>query len=186
MLSFILHGGIGAASHIPILAKMVMETTGDVLEVGAGLFSTPLLNQLLEGSGRRLITIESEKEWIDFLRPLANEYHTILKSDNNDLTGILDWCSRKTWGLVFIDNHPDHLRHTFLQAVKSSAEFIVCHDTQEGHLFDIGWNETLSEFKYKLEVKHLPWTTVVSNSSPIPIKNRWSEDAVYQVLQLKS
>ena len=187
MLSYLFNGGIGATSHTPILTKMIFETqtsSHPILEVGAGFFSTPLIDQLLEGTGRKVLTLESVPEWVEFLSPLNNEYHSIIQIDNDDLTHILDYCSKQHWSIVFIDNHPDHLRHLFLDAVKNSADFIICHDTQEGHLFDIGWNSTLNEFKYRLDAKHLPWTTVVSNTHPIPIKNRWEDGHSFKYLQL--
>ena len=45
-------------THMPVIIKFIQATEGRVLELGAGLFSTPLLHWLCAEKGRKLYTYE--------------------------------------------------------------------------------------------------------------------------------
>ena len=53
------------ASHYPLLIKVMQITSGDVLELGMGMASTPLLHWLCFDTGRNLISYENNKKYYD-------------------------------------------------------------------------------------------------------------------------
>ena len=56
-------------SHLPILIKLVGETTGDILELGIGLYSTPFLHWSCFPNKRKLVSYESAEGYIKLLKP---------------------------------------------------------------------------------------------------------------------
>ena len=42
------------SSHLPVLIKLMAMTSGDVLEVGTGIYSTPFLHWACFSQGRNL------------------------------------------------------------------------------------------------------------------------------------
>ena len=53
-------------SHLPILLRAMKATTGPVLELGAGIYSTPILHALCQIEGRKLVTYESDPEFFEW------------------------------------------------------------------------------------------------------------------------
>ena len=53
-------------THLPCLIKAMEKTTGDVLEMGMGIFSTPYLHYQCILTNRRLTSYENDKSWLQF------------------------------------------------------------------------------------------------------------------------
>lgn len=161
-----MHINKGQSSHIPILLKYFQITKGPVLELGAGLFSTPLLHWICAESGRALITYEHNKEWFEIARKFRGKNHLIrFVEDWNkvDLTEIPSKISKgySKWGLVFIDHEGDRRMIDAIR-LKFAAEYIVLHDTQDQLAYD--YQKFQDNFKYRFNWNFtFPETSVVSN-----------------------
>ena len=139
-----------------LLIKALAATEGTVVEVGGGVFSTPLLHWLCKMQDRRLITYENEQQYYDFSREFQSRQHSIrLIKDWDEM----DFKSHR--GVVFIDHHPEARRG--LDALRfKDADIIVMHDTErpEKYNYDGVWEH----FKYVYHWKDgKPWTSMVSN-----------------------
>lgn len=160
---------IGVGSHFPILAAAVARTTGPVLELGCGYWSTPMLRLLCrymdfwkEGhqSGfppgwRKLESYDTDPEW-------AKRF---------DVPCVADWEKWKPeasrYGVAFVDNSPGESRVELILRLKDKAHFIVAHDTEADIPPSGGnyrWKELDGKFKFQTIFKDFrPWTTVYSD-----------------------
>src|SRR3990167_1502238 len=66
-------------THLGAIIAIMGKTTGDVLELGMVIFSTPYLHYQCLLSKRKLVSYENYKAWLDFFTRYgyANEYHEI-------------------------------------------------------------------------------------------------------------
>lgn len=174
----------GVFSHFPFLALALDRTAGAVLECGAGWGSTPLIHYLSEG--RRVMTVETNADWLKPFEPYKSDSHVFIelvidsKTQDQHHGLISHWekfalkMAERQWGVVFLDQSPGEARVPCAIALKNSATYIVCHDTEA----DIppsggnyGWAQLDSHFKFKRTVKRIrPWTTIYSNIQDFPLE----------------
>lgn len=139
-----------------LLIKALAATEGTVVEVGGGVFSTPLLHWLCKMQNRRLITYENEELYYRFSKEFQSPQHPVrLIKDWDDM----DFKSHR--GVVFIDHHPEHRRG--LDALRfKNADIIVMHDTERPEKYN--YSEVWKHFKYVAHWRDCkPWTSMVSN-----------------------
>ena len=151
------------SSHNLLLIKALLMSKGDVAEVGAGTYSTPLLHWLTKGMNRKLITYENSEEFFLFAKKFQSRLHRIRKIDNWD-----DMDFKKHWGVVFIDHAPGIRRFQDVINFKDTADYIVMHDTESEQYKVYGYDKAWSYFKYKYDwIDGQPHTSVVSNFYPL-------------------
>lgn len=116
-------------THQPFLAHYVSKTKGDVAEFGSGKNSTGMLRELLQGSGRRLVTYENSMQWLDEMRAAypENELHTYVPVD--DWQATLSSIPKDAYSVVFVDQAPWEARVWTLRHFKDHADYIVLHDS---------------------------------------------------------
>lgn len=152
------------STHFPMLIKTVQMTTGTVLEVGSGIFSTPLLHWLCYGQKRMVITIEHYKHYLDFASKFKSEWHQVLYKDPKKIMEFQ--VPNERLSVVFIDHSPKRPRTRGDDALlfKDVADFVVLHDAGvDGHK-KYGYDQLYSQFKYRYDwTGCLPHTTVLSN-----------------------
>jgi hypothetical protein len=142
----------GWSTHMPMLIKTVQMTNGPVLELGAGIFSTPLLHWLCAESQRKLVTYETNLEYLNFARGYRSRTHQIVDS--------LDKMAKIHWSVVLIDGIA-YSRVPAAIKLKDSADYIILHDSDHSAY---GYDNVYPHFKFVYHWKFCkPWTTVVSN-----------------------
>jgi hypothetical protein len=125
------------ATHQPLLIELLKNTSGNILECGCGEGSTRLIKQYL-GKNRKLVSIESNKEWYDKYKHLEDDNHKLVyvnaSNDDNDITG-LKWTSfinenfsNTEFEIVFIDQSPWTARTHTLKYFINKAKYVVIHD----------------------------------------------------------
>lgn len=148
------------ASHLPILIKVMAISKGPVLEMGIGLFSTPLLHWLCLDSKRLLISYENDKRFYDSNQAFASPLHQIHYVTNWDEADI----EHTHWGLAFIDHAPPERRHIDVARLAKTADYIVIHDSQRHLEQYFHYKEIYGLFKYKYVYRKVkPHTSVLSN-----------------------
>ena len=149
-----------SASHMELLTRIFSVSKGDVLELGAGYFSTTLLHWLSEVSDRWVLTVESDPKWYNRIKKYQTKNHDIkFVNDYDELK------ANHNWGLVFIDMKPAERRGIDIERFKNKADYIVIHDTEPEKEDSYQLSNVLSQFKYRYDyTKYHPWTTVVSNT----------------------
>lgn len=138
-------------THLPLLARCVSVTKGAVLELGCGLYSTPVLHALCHG--RKLFSVESNQEWAKRFIHYRSDNHKVITDGNIDLS--------EKYSVALVDHSPAHDRARAVEELVNT-DLIICHDS-EHRLYD--YERVLKDFKYRVEWKrYAPWTTVVSNT----------------------
>ena len=160
-------------SYYPLLFKALEETTGEIIEMGVGHGSTPLLHEYAVLNKRILESYETEKTWLSKFESLANQYHTFTLVCRE----CWDSCSNMhpNPSVVFIDHAPGERRKEDLIKFKNCAEIIVLHDTEPTGAGDYRVRPLFNQFQFVVEVmSNAPnpreagaWSTAVSNSIDI-------------------
>lgn len=141
-----------------MLIQAVLNSKGTVIELGGGIFSTPLLHWLCKMLDRDLITYEQEPNYYAFERQFQSRKHRIRFVEDWDKIPVPNHV-----GVVFVDHHPPKRRMIETLRFKDSADYIVVHDTERQ---DRKYNkeEVFEQFKYRYDWKECkPWTSVFSN-----------------------
>lgn len=145
------------ASHLPALFSCLLATSGAVLEVGAGDWSTPLLRKFCEVSDRYFKSYEEDPVW-------AGKTGSI-HCEPSDMTRVLaDWAADRKWSVVFLD-HNGHRRAADALLFVDSAEYVVIHDYPSPDIF-----KALDEKRWKHQIvdkRARPWTLVLTQSDEL-------------------
>ena len=134
-------------THLPALIKAMQKTTGDVLELGIGVFSTPFLHYQCLLQNRKLVSYENCKPWFDiFTKKYGYNYGThemIFVEKYSDAQ--ID----KPWNVVLIDQTPDSSRREEIKRLANLAKYIIIHDSNDKHEKVYHYSEIYPLFKYR-------------------------------------
>lgn len=146
-------------SHFPLLIKTFEMSSGDVVELGMGPFSSPILHWLAFDGDRKLVSYENNREYFDMHKDFKSDLHTVNFVD--------DWSKipiEKHWGMAFVDIAPAHLRKDLIARLVNNADFVVVHDTEPESEKWHKYEKVFKFFKYRYDYKKAkPWTSVLSN-----------------------
>ena len=147
-------------SHLPLLSKVMNNTSGPVLELGTGMFSTPFLHWLCFDRRRFLVSYENDREFWGKYRLFQNTRHRIRfveKWEDAKIENI-------NWSVVLVDQHPARSRKEMIKRLVNIADFIVIHDTEPENNRVYHYEEIWPLFKFRCDDKRTkPNTSVVSN-----------------------
>ncbi len=137
-------------THLPALLYSLCRTTGPIIEIGSGLFSTPTLHGYCFGGWRGLTTVEPDPLWRKWIAEnFPADWHLVTPAIPDG-----------QWDVALIDCAPASDRGPILEALRTRVKLLVIHDTN-----DPGTRLDLSGFKYRRVWRDLaPWTDVVSDS----------------------
>ncbi|MDD5013715.1 MAG: hypothetical protein PHW73_01260 [Atribacterota bacterium] len=154
------------ATHLPLITRAFDKSSGPVLEMGTGYFSTLYLDWLCNTFHRKLISYESGEVWYERAKKYNSDYHKVILVENWDKADI----ESIHWGLVFIDHKPPKRRPIDAIRLKDNADYIVMHDTEPESDYYYGYHIVWEHFKYRYDYKKIkPWTSVVSNFKKLDI-----------------
>lgn len=137
------------ATHLEALIAAAVESKGDILELGCGDYSTPILSAIARHHGANLFIKSSSPDWASRFKHLAD-------------IEIVNWetCSiGGKYGMIFIDSEEHHEgRMTKLIQLKYHAPIIVMHDADSIES-DSRWPAVKAAFNdVKFYTAHRPWT----------------------------
>ena len=162
-----MHVSLNYGTNLPALIKAMEKTTGDVLELGMGVFSTPYLHYQCILSNRKLESYENYKDWMDFFKDYECPNHEI-----NFVEKYADAKIEKAWSVVLVDQTPDSSRAEEIKRLANYAHYIVIHDSNPSNYKVTHYDEIYPLFKYKTD-----WhgdnnrTTILSNF--VDLKHFW-------------
>lgn len=144
-------------SHLAILIHWLQKTTGDVLELGIGFASTPVLHEMCRN--RHLVSYENHAGFHAKFAGYAAPWHEMIFVEK--------WADAKVerpWNLVLLDLTPGEERKDLLFRLKDWADYIVLHDTELRQDRHYHIRQHLGAFKYCLNYQAWePWTSVLSD-----------------------
>lgn len=149
------------ATHLPLLLRAVVATTGPVLELGIGEGSTRALHAICEEQGRMLMSCETDVRWLKrFELDLTTRLHSFHHVERHEWERAdID----HPWSVVLIDHRPARRRRHDALRLANLAEYIVCHDTEPEIDRFYRYSTIWKEFKFVLHSEDVPRTTVLSN-----------------------
>lgn len=181
----------GFGTHQALLVAAMVATEGDIIEMGGGWYSTPLISAFSVSGGRQAYTLETGEYVYDILKRHTTERHTVslipgfsfsragqfaispgkdpdyyisLQRDflNDFWSHYLAKAGTSTVSVTFIDQAPGFLRVPAIQFFANKSEYIITHDTE--HVAHYGYEPILSSFKFRWDFQlHRPCSTIVSN-----------------------
>ncbi len=147
------------STHLPVLMEVMRRTDGDVLELGPGVFSTPVLHWMCETKKRNLLTIETDPKWSRFCsKYYQTPYHKFLQV--NDWDEARD-AINKEWDVALVDHSPSGRRVKEIEILANSAKYIVVHDSEERKDYEYHYSTIYPLFKYKYDFKEADHNTVL-------------------------
>jgi hypothetical protein len=127
-------------THRPCLIDLVKNTTGNIIEFGCGNSSTILIKDLIKNTDRKLISLESNLEWLNKFKHLEDDNHKLFHikagTCDNDATGKI-WIdfiknnkliNNLDFEVCFIDQSPWTARTHALNYFKDKIPYIIVHD----------------------------------------------------------
>lgn len=159
------------ATHLPFLLACLRKHPGPMLELGMGLFSTPLFHTFVAG-GRYCRSVETNPAWAARLKalwegvPMEGEHEVVLIGAD-EMAPLED----RHWSVALVD-HEGRRRAPDLTRLKDRADLIVVHDAVTPGYEMV---PVLDTFKFRFVTPNYhPATAVVSNLVPVD----WVEAAV--------
>jgi len=147
------------ATHLPALLQACLKTRGPILELGVGIFSTPVLHWLCALRGRRLVTIDNDRDWYQW----GAQYQSI----DHRMLLVEDWAEapiERDWDVALVDHSPDFRRAYEIKRLANYASYIVCHDANGRYHKQYGYDRVFPTFKsMTVYDKANPHTVVLSN-----------------------
>jgi hypothetical protein len=156
-------------THAPVLALYLSElgeVPHNVLELGVGLYSTPLMHYLCRAYSQ-LHSAETDGAWLTRFRYMETDrhvFHHVSEWDTFDLIESMEW------GLAFVDNAPGESRARLIHRLRSRARYVVVHDTETDYATgaDYKYEPEFARYRYRADFRKLrPYTTVVSDFVPL-------------------
>ena len=145
------------STHLPVLIAAVMNTTGPVLEMGTGFFSTAVLHELCKG--RRLLSFENDRKFYEAARTLEDDFHEVRFTPDYaaaDVSG--------HWSVALID-HDHRSRERTSIIARVDADYMLCHDSEPEAYRIYSYQDILHLFKYRYDyTKFKTHTMVLSNT----------------------
>lgn len=141
-------------THKNALIAALERTSGNVLELGVGYGSTPIILSYCRDE-RYSLSLETEQSWIDeingsFIEPVN------IKLFSDEIENVI----KEKWDLVFVD-----FGHNFIERLKvaerlrKNTNVFIIHDSNE-----IVWTSFIKSFKYKaIDKTKLPETAILSD-----------------------
>ena len=65
-------------SHIALLSSAALSTDADILELGTGFFSTPLLHDIAQRDGGMVVSVDTELSWLSQFHNMTGPGHQIM------------------------------------------------------------------------------------------------------------
>jgi len=145
-------------SHLPALIHLFQITTGPILELGSGMYSTCFLHWACHPHSRPLYTYDGQAEWMPFAEQFRTDWHRVeLVTDwpSLDLSG--------PWSIALVDHDgPGVVRGQELRRLQH-AEYVVCHDA-ERHV-QYGYTDVFPLFKYQYLMRNSRIRTMILSNT---------------------
>lgn len=149
-------------SHLPALLACIAGSTGAVLEIGVGHFSTPHLHAICGVMGRTLVSVEPDTGWF-------HEFESKYRSSTHDFGRELGNVHFMRWGVAFIDHSPGGAnRADAFKRLIEVSDYVVVHDAQKESENFKHIEPMLSGLEWYLCTGYFPHTLVASKTRKIP------------------
>jgi len=161
--------GHESASHLPVLSKILMAIRPrDIIEVGAGLYSTPMLRTYVNLRGGEHFILETNPKYQSLVSRLCRCDIDLFDGTSLPPEALCPW------GLAFIDHSPAYVRAPVAVALQKWARIIVLHDSnlewdvsfKRGRGYE--YSKIIPQWKHHRQFTELyPHTLVLTDSDEV-------------------
>lgn len=153
-------------THLPALLQALARTSGPVLELGMGAYSTPILHAVCELEGRELVSIDNDSRIWLWGVPFSSDRHLLVHTNNWDRAPI-----DRDWDVVLVDHSPGERRVVEIRRLANRARYLIVHDTNRRYEKEYHYSTIWPLFQYRLDFANsglsVPSTTILSNFEPL-------------------
>lgn len=150
------------STHLPLLVEAVLNTTGPVLELGCGHYSTRVLHAIAGAFPERpFVTCDTNAGWVAKFLDLRSANHQIVCAE--DVSGY----TKDRWEVVFVDEAPAQHRIVQMLKLRPVTRLFIVNNTEPGRPV-YRYDELLPTFPHRFDYMRYPvWTSVLSDA-PLP------------------
>lgn len=112
-------------SHLVPLMACVCATRGPVLEMGVGHWSTPLLHRYCAAGGRKLVSVDEDRGWLEKFADMRVCEHEVRSVNYPDF---IREAADRVWSVAFLDHSPGWRRAEDAIRLRECADYILVHD----------------------------------------------------------
>lgn len=156
------------ATHQQFLKEYIVATTGDIIEFGTGWGSTPLILDLIRGTGRRLVSVESVPDWLNTMKanfPPSDQHEYVFVSNWDEDIKTIKPMDR--FSVCFVDSAPWSSRQLAMKYFENRSDYVIIHDADYfpvhgcfgkvlgPHSFD--FSDIARHGKWKMYYPATPW-----------------------------
>jgi len=117
------------SSHLTVTMRVLDETTGRILELGTGQYSTPLIHFACYSNKREIVSYEHDPEYYRAAKQFESDYHAIYMVENWAHIDI-----QRHWDVALIDHSPRERRIEEIKRLAWWANYIVIPDVDDALL----------------------------------------------------
>ena len=163
-------------THLPVLLEAILHTTGPVLELGSGHYSTRLI-RVCAGAfpARRFVTCDNQRDWWERVKDLASANHEIVCEPWTERFVAEALARRQPWDVVFVDEAPAQHRCPEIKRLRNVTELFVVNNVEPDPRGDApyrpvyrGYADLLPTFRFSHVYKRYPVWTGIYSDSPLP------------------
>jgi len=124
-------------THQPFFIEILKNTNGNILECGCGDGSTVMIKEHIKNTNRKLVSIESNLEWLNKYKHMEDESHILHHVDAGNIDSMetgniwVDFIKSNNlndFEIVFIDSSPWLSRKCVFDYFLDKAKIIIFHD----------------------------------------------------------
>jgi hypothetical protein len=147
-----------------------LQTVGDIIEYGSGIYSTNLLHKITYDLKRKLISLDTDNEWLIKFAIFNETYHHRIYYVGRD--DIENHRVNEKWAVAFVDHGVQTRRPANAINLALSAQVVVIHDTNEirESIYQFIKNGVYDKFKYNCKYTFhggMLQTNILSNFIPL-------------------
>ena len=140
------------STHQQMLVRYLLRSTGPILELGCGGYSTPIIHEFAVEQRRKATTVDTDLWWIKQFESLQSPMHDIRHIVEWD-----DWIVEGPYGIAFIDHAPAERREIDIRRLIGVADYFVMHDSEEPAY---GYRHIINQVEHlETDSSIVPWTT---------------------------
>ncbi|CAF0983663.1 unnamed protein product [Brachionus calyciflorus] len=119
------------SNSIPLVISALI-TNGNLVELGMGSFSTPLLHKISSDYNRQLVSIDTNQDWINrfIIYNTTKNHRLYFYHDFNNFQQKFDTKFSKL-GLVLVDHIYAGLRPIHAKYFANNTEIVIVHDAEK-------------------------------------------------------
>lgn len=140
------------STHLEALVTAALMNNEDILELGCGDYSTPVLNSICKAQNRKLFIVASNQEWLNKFKEYGER--ELINDWNN-------YIFDKKYGMVFLDNEQvTSQRLMLIPKIMNITNILVIHDADK-MINNTNWQNFTEKYEQIWFKKHVPHTVIL-------------------------